>query len=57
MARSNGTLKIGVSDLARETSAVLAWLGTHGHSFRHLESERANLESVFLMLTGRSLRD
>jgi len=57
VARSNGVLRVGVSDLARETSAVLAWLGAHGHSCRHLESERASLETVFLTLTGRSLRD
>ena len=57
VARNNGVLRVGVSDLARETPAVLAWLGAHGHSWRHLETERANLETVFLTLTGRSLRD
>jgi hypothetical protein len=29
----------------------------HGHPFEHLASQRASLETVFLTLTGRSLRD
>ena len=57
VARNNGVLKVGVNDLARETPAVLNWLAAEGHSWRHLESERASLETVFLTLTGRSLRD
>jgi len=57
VARSNGVIRVGVRDLARETPAVLAWLEAHGHSWRHLESERASLETVFLTLTGRSMRD
>jgi len=57
VARSNGVIRVGVRDLARETPAVLAWLESHGHSWRHLESERASLETVFLTLTGRSMRD
>ena len=28
-----------------------------GHLYRHVASERADLETVFLTLTGRSLRD
>jgi len=28
-----------------------------GHTYRHVASERADLETVFLTLTGRRLRD
>jgi ABC-2 type transport system ATP-binding protein len=52
-----GTLRIGVEDLAAQTPCVLEWLVKHGHAYRHLSSERADLETVFLTLTGRSLRD
>jgi len=38
-------------------SAVLAWLAAQGHTLSHLASDRANLEDVFLALTGRQLRD
>jgi ABC-2 type transport system ATP-binding protein len=52
-----GTLKVGLADLSRQAPAVLAWLAGHGHTCGNLASERANLETVFLTLTGRSLRD
>jgi ABC-2 type transport system ATP-binding protein len=52
-----GTLRIGVGDLATETPRVLQWLVERGHLYHHLASERADLETVFLTLTGRSLRD
>jgi len=52
-----GTLKVGVRDLAADSPGILHWLVEHGHPFRHVASERANLETVFLTLTGRSLRD
>ncbi len=52
-----GTLKVGVRDLAADSPRVLQWLVERGYTFRHLGSERANLETVFLTLTGRSLRD
>jgi ABC-2 type transport system ATP-binding protein len=51
------TLKIGVRDLSADSAGILAWLAEHGHPFQHLASERASLETVFLNLTGRSLRD
>jgi ABC-2 type transport system ATP-binding protein len=50
------TLRIGMRDLA-DSSGILQWLTEHGHPFQHLASERASLETVFLNLTGRSLRD
>ena len=52
-----GTLRVGVHDLAAETPALLQWLVEQGHPYRHVASERASLETVFLTLTGRSLRD
>jgi ABC-2 type transport system ATP-binding protein len=52
-----GTLHVGVQDLATETPRVLEWLVERGHRYHHVASERANLETVFLTLTGRSLRD
>jgi ABC-2 type transport system ATP-binding protein len=51
------TLKVGVGDLAAHSPGVLQWLAERGYPFEHLASERANLETVFLTLTGRSLRD
>jgi ABC-2 type transport system ATP-binding protein len=52
-----GTLRVGVRDLATETPRVLQWLVERGHVYHHVTSERADLETVFLTLTGRSLRD
>jgi len=50
-------LTVGIKDLPTDAPAVLQWLVDHGHPFRHVVSERADLEAVFLSLTGRSLRD
>jgi linearmycin/streptolysin S transport system ATP-binding protein len=52
-----GTLRVGVQDLSTETPRILEWLVERGHLYRHVASERADLETVFLTLTGRSLRD
>jgi ABC-2 type transport system ATP-binding protein len=52
-----GTLRVGVQDLATETPRLLQWLVARGHLYHHVASERADLETVFLTLTGRSLRD
>ena len=54
---AGGVLKVGVSDLAIGTAAVLQWLVDNGHRYRHAVTERADLETVFLALTGRTLRD
>ena len=48
---------VGLDDLARDTPAVLQALAARGVTVRHLNSGRANLEDVFLALTGRQLRD
>src|SRR5690348_12100209 len=50
-------LKVGVRDLTAATPRVLQWLAEQGHSWQHMTNERASLESVFLTLTGRRLRD
>jgi ABC-2 type transport system ATP-binding protein len=54
---AGGVLRVGVHDLCTGTPRVLEWLVEHGHSYRHVVSERADLETVFLTLTGRRLRD
>jgi ABC-2 type transport system ATP-binding protein len=54
---NNGTLRVGLHDLASGASTVLQWLAANGWSFEHVASERPTLETVFLTLTGRSLRD
>ena len=53
----DSTLQLGLRDLAADAPVVLQWLKAGGYPFDHLSSERASLESVFLTLTGRSLRD
>ncbi len=50
-------LKIGIRHLSEDTPAILQWLVMEGHPYTHLANERASLETVFLNLTGRSLRD
>jgi ABC-2 type transport system ATP-binding protein len=52
-----GTLTVGLDDLTRSAGAVLQAVSASGVSVRHLSSGRANLEDVFLALTGRQLRD
>ncbi|HLH19910.1 MAG TPA: ATP-binding cassette domain-containing protein [Bryobacteraceae bacterium] len=53
----DGTVQIGVRDLAGDAPVILGWMTERGHRFEHVASERASLETVFLTLTGRSLRD
>ncbi len=50
-------LSVWLKDLSDGAPGVLGWLAAGGHSFEHLSSEAPNLETVFLTLTGRSLRD
>jgi ABC-2 type transport system ATP-binding protein len=52
-----GGVRIGVRNLAEDSAEILRWLVQHGYRVEHLSSERASLETVFLTLTGRSLRD
>jgi len=50
-------LRVGIRSLTADAPAILQWLVDDGHPYRHVVSERADLETVFLSLTGRSLRD
>jgi ABC-2 type transport system ATP-binding protein len=50
-------LHVGVADLGRAAPALLTWLAGHGHKVHRISSGRADLEDVFLSLTGRQLRD
>jgi ABC-2 type transport system ATP-binding protein len=57
-ASLNGTrMVVDVDDVATGTAATLSWLARHDIRVSHVASERGNLETVFLTLTGRSLRD
>jgi len=53
----SGRLSIGLDDLTRDAAAVWQALAANGVQVRHASSGRANLEDVFLALTGRQLRD
>jgi ABC-2 type transport system ATP-binding protein len=55
--RRGASLRVGVNELASDTPGVLQFLVQQGRPYRHVVSERADLETVFLTLTGRSLRD
>ena len=52
-----GSVRIAVQDLASGSAEILRWLAQRGYRVQHLKSQRASLETVFLTLTGRSLRD
>ena len=56
-AVNEGVLRVDMEDLAHTTPRVLTWLSEQRRPFSHVTSERPDLESVFLTLTGRSLRD
>ena len=56
-AMQDGRLTVGLDSLADSAATVLAWLATHGHRVNRISSGRANLETLFLALTGRQLRD
>jgi ABC-2 type transport system ATP-binding protein len=57
LEQDQGTLRVGVHDLSRGAPVVLRWLSENGQSYHHVSSEQPDLETVFLTLTGRSLRD
>ncbi len=50
-------LHVGVVDLGHAATGVLAWLAARGNTVHRISSGRAELEDVFLSLTGRQLRD
>jgi ABC-2 type transport system ATP-binding protein len=54
----NGTeVAVAAKDLGTAAPRVLERLAARGFSCQELTSRRANLEDVFLALTGRTLRD
>jgi ABC-2 type transport system ATP-binding protein len=55
-AIDDGRLSVTLVDLAR-APAVLGFLTERKQPFRHFATERADLESIFLQLTGSKLRD
>jgi ABC-2 type transport system ATP-binding protein len=57
VALDAGTLTVTTADIGAAAPRVLELLAARGLSCRRLASENANLEDVFLALTGRSLRD
>lgn len=57
VAARDGMLLVDLNDLSLGASQALLWLSQNGHAINHVVSERADLEAVFLSLTGRSLRD
>ena len=50
-------LKVAAAEIGTAAPRVLERLAARGFSCRELTSRRANLEDVFLALTGRTLRD
>ena len=54
---ADGKLRVGVHDLSKGAPGILRWLSENGHTYHHVSSERPDLETVFLTITGRSLRD
>ena len=50
-------LVVHVADLGAAAPALMLWLAAHGHKVQRIASGRADLEDVFLSLTGRQLRD
>ena len=57
VAREGDAYLIGLTQLGSGSAAVLAWLAAQGVDVRQVSSDRATLETVFLNLTGRTLRD
>jgi ABC-2 type transport system ATP-binding protein len=54
---ADGVLTVALDDLAAGALGVLSLLQERGVAYDHVVSERGDLETVFLTLTGRTLRD
>lgn len=54
--QENRQLRIGVERMA-DVADMLMWLSVNGAEIEHLHTERPTLETVFLHLTGRTIRD
>ena len=55
--RHGDTITAGIDDLTQSAAQVMAALARGGVTVKHVSSGRASLETVFLSLTGRQLRD
>ena len=53
----DGMLRLRSSDAARTMESLLQWSGERGVQLSHLEVLPANLEDVFLSVTGHELRE
>jgi len=56
-SQQNGCLSVGLDSLSASSSTVLAWLTANGRKIQRISSGKASLETLFLTLTGRQLRD
>ena len=56
-ADDDGAYRLSSSDASATVPATIAWAAASGATLTHLEVIPANLEDVFLALTGRRLRD
>ena len=56
-AQDGTRLIVHVADLGTAAPALLIWLSARGHKVQRISSGRADLEDVFLSLTGRQPRD
>jgi linearmycin/streptolysin S transport system ATP-binding protein len=54
---ADGVLTVALDDLPAGAPGVLSLLQRRGLAYDHVVSERGDLETVFLTLTGRTLRD
>jgi ABC-2 type transport system ATP-binding protein len=54
---SGNRLSIWLRDLSDGAAGVLSWLSAGGYRIENVSTEKPTLETVFLTLTGRSLRD
>jgi ABC-2 type transport system ATP-binding protein len=50
-------VKVTVGNITEALPRVLAWCAEQRLPYRHVSTDRPNLEAVFLALTGRRLRD
>jgi hypothetical protein len=50
-------LTIGLAELGPGSATALTWLTARGIAVTHASTARPDLETVFLALTGRTLRD
>ena len=55
--RHGEKISVGIDDLTQSAAQVMAALARAGVTVKHVSSGRASLETVFLSLTGRQLRD